>query len=617
MIDRFDSVWLCDFEFISKPGEKPLPVCMVAYELRSGKRRRLWRDQLTHCFLEEGPNTLFVAYYASAELACFLSLGWPRPSCVLDLFVEFRNLTNGRELVAGRGLLGALAYFGLDGIGAIEKEEMRSLILRGDPWTREEQIAILDYCESDVMALKRLFFAMSPYIDLPRALHRGRYMWASAAMEANGVPIDVKQLGRLRKNWTKIQDNLVSRINSDYQVFEGRSFRLKLFEQYLERKGLLWRRLESGRLDLSDQTFREMSKIVPEIAPLRELRHALSEMRLNDLAVGSDGRNRCLLSAFGARSGRNTPSNKEFIFGPAVWLRNLIKPPTGHGLVYIDWIQQEFGIAAALSSDPAMLEAYQSGDCYLAFAKQARAIPEDATKRSHPVERELFNQCILGTNYGMEEASLAVRINQPVIVARRLLERHRETYSRFWKWIENAVNHAILHGWQQTVFGWINWVTAPFNPRSLRNFHMQANGAEMLRLACCLAIERGIKICAPVHDAVLIESPLDRLKNDVAIMRECMEKASRVVLDGFALRTEFKTIRYPYHYQDPRGERMWREVSSLCRIQIQTRFSTTSVLPRSWRRNSPVNRMVASRRKGPQVRDSASTNSRWKWRKTF
>ena len=44
----------------------------------------------------------------------------------------------------------------------------------------------------------------------------------------------------------------------------------------------------------------------------------------------------------------------------AVWLRNLIKPLAGHGLAYIDWIQQEFGIAAALSGDPAMLEAYQS-----------------------------------------------------------------------------------------------------------------------------------------------------------------------------------------------------------------------------------------------------------------
>ena len=55
---------------------------------------------------------------------------------------------------------------------------------------------------------------------------------------------------------------------------------------------------------------------------------------------------------------------------------------------------------------------------------------------------------------------------------------------------------------------------------------MQANGAEMLRLACCLATERGIEVCAPVHDAVLIAAPLYRLDEDVAAMREAMREAS-------------------------------------------------------------------------------------------
>ena len=85
--------------------------------------------------------------------------------------------------------------------------------------------------------------------------------------------------------------------------------------------------------------------------PLRELRTSLSQMRLNDLAVGPDGRNRALLSAFRSRTGRNQPSNSTFIFGPAVWLRGLIKPEPGNALAYIDWSQQEFGIAAALSGD--------------------------------------------------------------------------------------------------------------------------------------------------------------------------------------------------------------------------------------------------------------------------
>src|SRR6476659_9940813 len=122
-----------------------------------------------------------------------------------------------------------------------------------------------------------------------------------------------------------------------------------------------------------------MARAHPAVASLRELRSALSDLRLNDLAVGGDGRNRTILSAFRARTGRNQPSNSRFIFGPAVWLRSLIKPPPGHAVAYVDWSQQEFGIAAALSGDHNMQAAYQSGDPYLAFAKQAGAVPADAT----------------------------------------------------------------------------------------------------------------------------------------------------------------------------------------------------------------------------------------------
>jgi hypothetical protein len=68
--------------------------------------------------------------------------------------------------ISGAGLLGALAHFGLDGIGAVEKDEMRDLVLRGGPWTDTERAAILDYCESDVAALARLLPAMLPTVDL-------------------------------------------------------------------------------------------------------------------------------------------------------------------------------------------------------------------------------------------------------------------------------------------------------------------------------------------------------------------------------------------------------------------------------------------------------------------
>jgi hypothetical protein len=557
----FRQIWAVDFEFVSRPGERPDPVCLVARELHTGHELRLWRDQFGPAPpYDIGPNSLFVAYYASAEIGCHLALGWPKPARVLDLFTEFRRQTNGLTTPAGAGLIGALTAYGLDSLSTLEKTEMRDLVLRGGPWSAEERAAILDYCETDVAALARLLPAMLPAIDLPRALLRGRYMSAAAAMEHAGVPIDQPRLALLRTHWTGIQDALIARIDADYGVFDGRTFKAERFARWLARTGIPWPRLDSGRLDLDDDAFRQAARVYPTVAPLRELRSALAEMRLADLAVGADGRNRTILSAFRSRTGRNQPSNAKFIFGPSVWLRGLVKPPEGMAIVYIDWSQQEFGIAAALSGDVAMQAAYRTGDPYLAFAKQAGAVPADATKQSHGTVRDLYKITTLAVQYGMEYRSLALRLGQPPALAFDLIRAHRETYRRFWSWSNAAVDQAMLTGVLHTVFGWTVHIGEQSNPRSLRNYPMQGNGSEMLRLACCLATERGIEVCAPVHDAILIVAPADRIDADVARARAAMAEASRVVLAGFELETEAKVVAWPDHYMDPRGARMWTEV---------------------------------------------------------
>ena len=139
-----------------------------------------------------------------------------------------------------------------------------------------------------------------------------------------------------------------------------------------------------------------------------------------------------MLSAFGGKTGRNQPSNNKFIFGSSVWLRSLIKPIEGWGIAYVDWSQQEFDIAAALSGDQVMKQAYTSGDPYLEFAKLAGALPLDATKKSHPKERALYKETVLAVNYGMGEESPAERIRKPVVVAKDLLRKHRQTFRAFW-----------------------------------------------------------------------------------------------------------------------------------------------------------------------------------------
>ena len=135
-VPDFDKgIYLVDFEFHpagGREGNPPVPVCMVVREWPSGQTKRYWRtelEQMTASPFPAGEKALCVAYYASAEMDCFHALGWPHPVNVLDLFTEFRWLTNGSQVAHGNGLLGALLHYGLPSIGGEQKDAMRDLIL--------------------------------------------------------------------------------------------------------------------------------------------------------------------------------------------------------------------------------------------------------------------------------------------------------------------------------------------------------------------------------------------------------------------------------------------------------------------------------------------------------
>lgn len=501
MLDQlpFREIWAVDFEFIAEPGSRPDPVCMVARELLSGRLVRLWQDDLRR--VERPPfavdeNNLYVACFASAELGCHLALGWPLPTRILDLFTEFRNLTNGLPTYAGESLLGAMTAYGLDSMAAAEKRAMRDLVLSAG-----QQRQILDYCVEDVDALATLLPAMlagilgrqsDASISLGQSLLRGRFMAAATHIEPAGIPIDMEKLSILREHCDSIRNQLIDEIDRDFAVYENGSFRIARFEQYLIDNGIAWPRLASGAMDLRDTAFRDIEASQPIIGALRELRNSLSKLRLNDLAVDLDGRNQTLLSPFRARTGRNQSSNAKFIFGPSAWVRSLIKPPPSHRLVYVDFASQEVAIAVALSGDEALMDAYSSGDVYLRFAKHVGLAPDDATKASHKQVRDRCKAVVLGVQCGMSANGMAVQIGITPAEARYLLDKHKQNFPLFWQWSGAAVDHAILRGRLDTVFGWCIHTGPETKLRSLMNFPMQANGGEMLRLACCLANEDGL-----------------------------------------------------------------------------------------------------------------------------
>jgi hypothetical protein len=584
----FARVILEDFEFIAPPGERPDVVCGVFHDLNTSQTTRLWRDQLgERPPYEIDDGTLVVCFVANAEISCHLALGWPVPRYILDLSPEFKCQVNGRGIPRkNQGLIGALQYFGLSSIAPKRKDAMRARILKGWPFTVEEREEILHYCAEDVEALGQLLWKLLPNIDLPIAIHRGEAVAALARSQHVGVPIDMEIFSQLadRTTWREIRDHMVPLIDvHGIYVRDKRGewhWNNARFENWTTAEGIAWPRDdESGKLNLQRKTFESMSAAYPQVEPLRQLRYIRDKLRTIKLSVGKDGRNRTVLWPFSSKTSRTQPKAREWIFSPSVWLRFLIRPEPGKALAYIDYSSMEFLAAAALSdrhvgsngpSNP-MLNCTRSGDPYLNFGKLIGLIRADATRETPGVAavRERLKLLCLGTQYGMQAATLATRLGVSEIEANEMLLLHRGLFSQYWRWSEDWFHHSLNSGVMRTVLGWecVTGITE-FNERSIRNWPVQSNCADMFRLAYVWGTRHGLTLIAPVHDAVLLESAEDRVEADVALMREIMRRASRVILNPTAggtieLRTDYKIIRYPDRYTDSRGVELWNTVLKL------------------------------------------------------
>jgi hypothetical protein len=146
--------------------------------------------------------------------------------------------------------------------------------------------------------------------------------------------------------------------------------------------------------------------------------------------------------------------------------------------------------------------------------------------------------------------------------ARELLELHRATYPQFWRWVQAVIDTAEVDERIVSEFGWPLRVTSRTKPNTLRNFKMQAAGADMLRIALIAAAERNLPIVAPIHDAVMLCSPVDKAEEHTASLRECMKLAGLAVTRGI-IEVFTEAQRYPVRYADPRGARMWGIVMDL------------------------------------------------------
>jgi DNA polymerase-1 len=583
----FRNVVVGDFEYEIDDGDLPRVLCLVVYildsELRHVQTIRRWRGEFGSVPpFDIGPDTLFVAYSAWAELTCFLQLGWKFPVHVYDLHTAFLSVSNVLlphapdevHKKSRKRLSDACCRYGIRGWENIDKGEIAKAIGEGR-WHEYGEAAVFEYCEEDVRKSCELLRAQltgyGPYAPIdPRAVVRwSEYSTKSVArIQARGMPIDMAPWNCVQENKPKIITALIRGFDpsqgSECAIYSpDGEWSYERFARWLVAAGISeWPRLKSGALDIDGDAFRSMYSAHPAIEGLHALRDALGVIVRARIPIGKDGRNRPSLFPFATATGRNAQAKS--LFNAHASMRSFMRFPVDKIGLYLDWRTQEVGVAAARSGDEALAQAYLSGDVYHSLALLCGLTRDtDVTrwKAEHKDQRQQMKCLQLGINYGMGVRSLARGLNRHPLIGSEIILRHQRQYPTYWAWRAGMVERAMLERVIKSEFdAWPLLISLSPNKRTLFNFPMQSGGAEMLRLAANLLCAANLVPSMLVHDGILLELDDDeQVKHAI----EIMERAGAAVCGGLKIGVDVdQRLEGGARYNDkrPMAQKMWATV---------------------------------------------------------
>lgn len=433
-------------------------------------------------------------------------------------------------------------------IDSKHKDVMRDLIISDpDSFNENQKKAIMAYCSEDVKYLPEIHSAMLETYEelkmfdkeklLKDLLLRGKYAALTAIRESRGYPIAYEKAKNFSSHVESILADTQREINKLFPEIspfnwnhkqQRFNFRQKFVQDWVaenENKDK-WLKTDKGALSLSldawQQVYSYNHTYPKDIFGAQMVRYLKLKQSLNGFlpskskkskslwdSVGSDGWVRPYMGIYGSQSSRSQPSATSFLMLKPAWMRALVYPPEGYVITGLDYGSEEFLISACLSEDEDMIEAYESGDPYLAFAKLVGAVPRNATKKSHARERVPYKSTVLGLSYDMTKIGLAAKLTRDTgeewteEMAQDQIDQFAEAFSEFIDFKENCYETYQSEGYLELRDGWRLWGDND-NERSVKNFVIQGAGAAIMRAADMYCHEAGLYVPITLHDALYI-----------------------------------------------------------------------------------------------------------------
>lgn len=248
-----------------------------------------------------------------------------------------------------------------------------------------------------------------------------------------------------------------------------------------------------------------------------------------------------LLRAVTGRCGMK-PS-QGFIYTMPKFMRGLIDPPKGFVILEFDYSSEEIGIQAYLTADKVkalMYEKPQFGKYYCDIAHSFW--PDFVSKEDK--RYKTAKAMALATEYGCGAEKLASTAGVSYDMADTFIEHMHSLFPTYWEYVEALQYHVIDRG-DQLAFpdGFSVHASRDAKPTTFGNWPFQGMGAVILRQIVLDLDDAGIRLVAPIHDAVAVMCREEDIPQVKAKVIEIMEAASKKFV-GTAIKVGAPEITY-------------------------------------------------------------------------
>ncbi len=364
-------------------------------------------------------------------------------------------------------------------------------------------------------------------------------------MEERGVKLDVEYLRTMSRDFgeriTELENKIYEHAGQQFNINSPHQLQTVLFDKLLLPTGDIKRTktgYSTGAAEL--EKLRGLHPIIDLISHHRELTK-LKSTYIDALPKLVDENNR-LHTTFTqtvAQTGRLSSLNPNLQNIPVRTeegkaIRTAFIAEKGDTLVQADYSQFELRLAAALSGDTAMLEAFNGGvDIHAQTAAELYGVALNEVTKQQRYNAKTVN---FGVMYGMSPHGLSVNTGMSREDAKAFIDRYFELRQGLLEYLDSLKRQAREGGYVETWFGRrrpmpdihsSNFAVRSAAERAAINMPIQGTEADIMKLAMIEVDNQLDNTCwqiLQIHDSILVECPEEKAETTARLLKSIMEK---------------------------------------------------------------------------------------------